>query len=242
MSNLPRIPRYPAMFDDYISRTDNLQVSTDSITGTKKYEFFNWTQAESEQWTAFRIESNLLYALLSDPDKMGPAIRKKMKILIKQVRAYDNNKITGHHLLDKISMSRNLDDCITFNVKRGTELAGSHGHRNPEAAKITPNCSFKKFDIGIQIISVINPENPSSKALPAGMAFAKVYRCISAESPTKLSQYELIGNAKRGVFVSRFDNIIRPEGKSLRAYYYARYESKKGHLGDPGNIISADIM
>jgi hypothetical protein len=74
------------------------------------------------------------------------------------------------------------------------------------------------------------------------MQFVQIYRCISATPPTKLSQYELIGNAKRGIYRSNFADVEPAEDEVLIAYYFGRYVSKKGKLGNPGGVIKAPVM
>jgi hypothetical protein len=242
MANTVRISKDPAKFDAYMNITDDLQKSDDPITSQKKYLGWGWKDAESTQWSAFRVESNLLYAAYIDPDKTGKSAIAKMKAHIKAVRKYDNNKTEGHHLLDKVALNGTLDDCFTFNVVRGTSLEADPVRHEDDPSGLFPVITFKKHELGSHVLAVVSAETPDSKKLPDGMAFAKVYRYIGKTAPTKLSQYEFAGNAKRGEFTSEFPDLEIPEGEAWEAWYFGRYESKKGALGNPGPVVNAPVM
>jgi hypothetical protein len=135
-----------------------------------------------------------------------------------------------------------VDDCLTYNVVRGTSLQAAPSHHADDPTAYVPELKFLSYELGQHVISVTLSGLPGSKKLPDGMAFAKIYRYIGATPPTALKQYEMIGNAKYGLFRSNFADIVPEEGEVLIAYYYARYESKKGSLGNPGGVIKAPIM
>jgi hypothetical protein len=242
MANKVRIPKNSAEFDDYMNRTDDLQKSDDPATSQKKYLTFGWKDQESAQWNTFRLQSNLLFAAYNDPDKTGKSAVAKMQEHIKTVRKYDNDKLEGHHLLDKVALGGTVDDCLTFNVVRGTALEATPVRHADDPSGLTPVLMFKKYELGSHVLGVSCADTPGSKKLPEGMAFAKIYRFIGKTAPTKLSQYEFAGNAQRGEFTSEFPDLEIPEGESWEAWYFGRYESKKGALGNPGQVINAPVM
>jgi hypothetical protein len=242
MANTVRISKDPQEFDDYMNLTDNLQKSDDPSTSQKKYLNWGWKDAESTQWTAFREQSNLLYAIYNDPDKTGHSARVKMNEHIATVRKYDNDKKEGHHLLDKVALNGTLDDCFTFNVVRGTALEADPVHHDYDPTPYIPVLSFKKYNLGSHLIGVSCADTPDSRSLPEGMKYAKIYRYMGKTAPAKLTDFEFAGNAKYGEFTSDFGDLVIPEGEKWDAYYFARYESENGKLGNPSQVVNAPIM
>jgi hypothetical protein len=242
MANTVRISKDPQEFDDYMNLTDNLQKSDDPITSQKKYLGWGWKDAESTQWTAFRDQSNLLFAIYKDPDKTGNAARIKMNDHIKTVRKYDNDKKVGHHLLDKVALNGTVDDCLTFNVVRGTTLEADPVHHDYDPTQYVPIVSLKANKMGMHLIGVSCADTPDSRSLPVGMKYAKIYRYIGKTAPEKLTDFEFVGNAKYAEFTSDFGDLVIPEGEKWDAYYFARYESENGKLGNSGPSINAPIM
>jgi hypothetical protein len=242
MEHKPRIPLNPQECKNYMVRTDENQKSVLTPPSTQRYTLYGWTEEESTTWSAFRKGIEELYALYSDPDKTGPAIRKLMKLLIKKIRAYDNDKIDGHFLLNKVAIYGTLDDWLTFNVKRDTTLASKPTHHNNSPEQIVPEIHLLENTFGSHLLHVSNPETPTTKKLPEGVVFAKIFRSISTEQPASLKAYEFIGNAFRGKYISSLEDIERDEHTRLFAYYYCRYESKKGKLGPPSKILRVEIL
>ena len=252
-----RIPSAAAEFATYMDGADNLQLATGNPTTTKKWQNWGWTAAQSTQWTAYRNQSDALYLQWADKNHNNTDITDQMKVLIKAVKKFDNDPITGAHLLDKIALNGTLSDCATFKVKRGTALAavshqGSATARNVGGVAVgtgasaeKPVLAITKYDVGEHQLSVTNPDTPKSHALPAGIKFAKVYRFIGTAAPTAISQYVFVANASRGSALSSFaDADLAPfaAGTVLYAWYIARYESTKGVLGDACGAIRAQIL
>jgi hypothetical protein len=241
MPETVRISKEPKTLNDYMNRTDDLQLSVVPPAVDKKFKIWGWTQDESAQWTAFRTECNKLFADYSDPDKKGHALNLKMNELVSKVRKYDNDRADGHHLLDKVALNGTVDDCITCNVVRGTVLASPPVRHADDPTSFIPELRFKSYAPGQHVITV-ECSGASGKKLPEGMSFAQIYRCISATKPADLTHFELIGNAKRGIFKSNFPGVVPGKDEVLSAYYFGRYVSKKGELGNPGPVIDAPIM
>jgi hypothetical protein len=242
MRTKTRISKKPIEFNNYMNLTDDLQVSITPPASTKRYLLWGWTDDESSQWTAFRHDCNQLFAEYSDPDKSGHGVIAKMNETVSKVRYYDNSKKDGHHLLDKVALNGTVDDCLTFNVVRGTVLQADPVHHSDGPVTLLPTLVFKKHELGSQIIGVSCSTDPKSKKLPEGIVFAKIYRYVGKTPPTSLMQYQFIGNAKYGEFTSQLADIIIPEGETWEAHYFGRYESCKGTLGNPSAVISAPIM
>jgi hypothetical protein len=242
MANTIRISKKPAEFDAYMNVTDELQKSVLTPPSTLRYTLYGWTQEESEQWTNFRLQSNILYAILSDPDKIGPAAETNMKLHIKTVRAYDNDKINGHHLLNKVADRGTMNDWQTFNVKEGTPREADPVEHADEPVK-KPNVMLKENSVGSHLLRLYDPESPDSRKVPEGMMFAKLYRYIGTNPPENIHLYEFVGNAKQGYVSSEFSDYVPPDPNSkLYAWYFGRYESKKGPLGANGLILKVDVM
>jgi len=241
MAAKPRIPKNPSEFNEYMNNTDKLQLTTSGTPPVANYVRYGWKPEESTEWTNFREQSNLLYAPFEDSDDVSKLDRLKMTNHIAKTRKYDNDKSEGHHLLDKVALNGTVDDCGVFNVVRGTSKAHTPVHHTDDPTVFIPELSFGGFALGQHVIIAVNSENQNRK-LPDGMAFVQIFRCISATPPTKLSQYEPVGTTKRGIFRSNFPDIVPAKDEVLTAYYYGRYLSKKGLLGNPSNIIDAPVM
>jgi hypothetical protein len=259
-----RISGKPTEFAPYMQSTDKLQLSAGTpiiVSGVStpqtKWQNWGWTLAQSQQWTSFRNQSDLLFPQWSDKNHNNTDTTDQMGLLIKNVKKYDNDPLTGFHLLDRVALSGTISDCETFHVKRGTALAvvshqGSATARSvggvavgTGASSLKPVLSIKKYDVGEHIVSVVNPETPKSSALPDGIKFAKLYRFIGTAAPTAISQYTFVANAKKGKALSSFadaDLAAFAAGTVVYAWYIARYESNKGVLGDACGAIHAQIL
>jgi hypothetical protein len=237
-----RIPTIAEVFAPYMDNTDNHQLSIDPVSGQAFYKNWGWTSGESSQWTDFRTESDKIFQLYSDKKHSNSENKGEMKILIANVRKYDNDPLTGHRLLDKIALMGTMNDCSLFRVKRSTALAITASKTTGETGSLIPVITIRKNDEGEHYLSVRNPEKPKSSGLPDGIKFCKVYRFIGAAAPTSIKQYEFIGNAKRGLIISNFAELGLDPAIKLWAWYIARYESNKGVLGNPSAAIKAGVL
>ena len=238
-----RISTNKDKFNKYLNATDDLQKSALPAPSTdKRYTIWGWKDEESTQWTEFRKTSNEYMTLLGDPDTYSPAVVKKMNKHIKEVRLYDNDKINGHHLLDKVAVFGTMDDQITFNLKRDTSMAEEPSEGEKKPMMIVPALSIIQFGLGQQLIGATQSDGKKTKALPEGMKFLKIYRAIASVRPESFDDYHFLGNAKRGRLLSSFEGIQIPEDKKLNAYYIARYESTTGALGGLSAVLESPIM
>jgi hypothetical protein len=240
-----RIPSEPNKFVAYMDATDDYQLSIDPDNAPNlRYQKFGWTLAESGQWTLFRQEADTLFIKYNDENFVNSTIRKQMMQLIETVNDYDHDKITGHHLLDKVAMTGNIEDCTKFRVIRGSVLQDDNPTEAPELGARKPLLSVRKNTTGEHELSVTNPDTPESKALPEGVAAARVYRAIAAADqpvPDK-SVFAFAGPAKRGHFISRLDDLTLDPNKKYYAYYYGSYVSTTQQEGDTSEIVKAMIV
>ncbi len=237
-----RIPINIADFDAFMNSTDDLQLTVVPPGSDKKFTIWGWTDAESEQWTAFRQESNSLFADYKNPEKKSPIVIEKSNELISKVRSYDNNKESGHHLLDKIALKGTIEDCAQFNIKRSTTRQADPVHHDYDPNLYKAVLNIIKHDVGMHLIEVTELSSGGSKKLPEGMASVKIYRYMGKNEPANDDAYLLLGNGKYGKIASLFSDVHVPEGENWTAYYYARYESKSGKLGKPGTKVKAPMM
>jgi hypothetical protein len=238
-----RISRNKEKFNTYMNTTDDLQKSDlPSPSTEKRYTLWGWKNEESEQWSLYRETSNNLMMLLGDPTKTGPANIKKMNVLIKEVRAFDNSKINGHHLLDKVASFGSVDDQIAFNVRRGTVLDDPAEEAEKKPEMMVPSLSIIEYGLGQQLIGAAQSDATKTIALPEGIKFLKIYRFIGVEKPQSTDDYHFLGNAKRGRLLSSFEGVQAVEGKTLKAYYLARYESNIGELSGWSAILESPVM
>ena len=89
---------------------------------------------------------------------------------------------------------------------------------------------------------MLNPNTPTSRALPPGMRMAMVYRAIGESEPKYYKEFEYIGNAKRGLYVSNLDLGELPGSTKLYAFYIARYQSKTGKMGEFSTVLKVPIL
>ena len=228
----------------YIIALDDLQLSQGSGgVGHHKWEDWMWTQEDSEYVTSIR---NILEPLLVPYQKkktITTAQRAQVKTAVKSMREYASYDVNGHRLLLKIAALGDNNDWNVANIKFGTPLAKKHGGNKSDAtAMLQPMLSMKKNILGEMELGVVSPETPTSKKLPKGMKFAKVFRYIGATAPKSNADFALYGNAKRGKIHITFEGVDNSGTTKLYAYYFACYESNKGELGQPSVIVSAGIV
>jgi hypothetical protein len=225
-----------------MDNTDNHQLSINPVTNQAFWKDWGWTTADSAQWTAFRKQSDSLFLIYSDKKHVNTEDRNEMTTLIKNVKAYDHNLLTPHHLLDKIAISGTMNSCSIFKVKHGTPLVLTADKTGPLPGTLIPVLTERLNTEGEHKLGARNSQTPKSRAIPKGMKFCKVYRFIGTAAPTSISQYQFIGNAKRGLIVSNFAEIGLDANVKLWAWYIARYESTKGVLGSPSKALKVGIL
>ncbi|MBI3502116.1 MAG: hypothetical protein HY063_09995 [Bacteroidetes bacterium] len=237
-----RIPTKATEFAPYMDNTDDLQLAANpTAPPPQNFQKFGWTAAESAQWTAFRKQSDKLFQELSDKKKSSTDIKDQMKILIKNVKAYDHDKLNGHKLLDKVALGGTTSDCETFRVKRSTALAKSPAKTAGDPGTLIPVLFLRRMKVGEHLLTTKDPDKKKTEAIPHGMKFCKVYRFIGTAAPTSIKQYEFIVNAKRGLALSKFSDLGLDPNLKLWAWYIARYESSTGKLGDPSSALKVDV-
>ena len=60
--------------------------------------------------------------------------------------------------------------------------------------------------------------------------------------PEALRDYELVGVAKRGIYLSRFDHVKLDHTKPYYAWYIARYRHRLGKIGMPSDVLCAMVL
>ena len=231
----------PAMF--FIISVDNLQKSESNIPGTLRWQLWHWTQEESDFWTKQRNVIEPLLKQYSNRHTISTEEREKVKKAIKSIREYSSYDVNGHRLLLKIAAFGNNSDWSIANIKFGTPLAKKTGSGKLDATSLkSPLLSVVSNLLGQQLLFVRDVDAPSSTKLPEGIKFAKVYRYIGTEPPQNINEYEFVGNAKRGRLVCTFEGKEFSGNQKIYAYYIARYESKKGELGEHGAMAFAEIL
>ena len=230
-------------FAKQIRTLDDLQLKAGIAPGTKKWEDFQWKLADSEFVTATRKSSDTFMAQIADKRHCPPEIKDEHRLLVKSFMNYDHGEVEPKRLLDKIAMYGSVSDCEAVNIKRGTLLEKAPAQDgNPVVAKmLKPLISLKKNIIGEQLLLVINPENSKSRALPEGMRCARVFRFIGTSAPSSFDQYTSIGNASRGLFLSKFTEALPPD-KVCYAWYIAVYETTRGELLDLSEPLRVEIF
>jgi hypothetical protein len=237
-----RISRNRTKFGGQIRVLDDLQLSDGIVSGTKKWQDFKWLIAESEYVTSVRTQSDTYMDLINSQRHCPPEIKDKMDILIDNFMDFDHDKNTGHRLLDKIALNGTIDDCEKLGIKRSTPLAKAPSHGGSEilAGKVRAALGVRFNIIGRHKITVRNEDTPDRRALPEGIARARVFRFIGRETPTRINQYESVGNAKRGLFEIDLTDIA-PTPEKIYAWYIARYEDTRGNTGTASEPLKMEI-
>ncbi|MEI6853626.1 MAG: hypothetical protein WCL06_12315 [Bacteroidota bacterium] len=240
-----RFSYIPSKFVPQIDTLDNLQLTEGTPPNTKKYQDWHWTQDESEQVTEFRKQTDEFWALIGTKRNCPPGVKDDLNLLIVNFMNFDHGKIEPHHLLNKIADFGSVDDCRTVGIKAGTVLAKApeQGSDTPVEEKIkTPVMYLRQNLPNQQLFAVRDPDAPDSRALPKGMRCARVFRFIGKDAPTSPTQYVGVGNAKRGLFLSKFDNLNLDSKEKLFSYHYACYETTRGELLLPGVVVVCEIF
>jgi hypothetical protein len=240
-----RIPGEPDKFLAYMQSTDNRQLLDDPDNpGHPLYEKYSWTLAESDAWTAFRVQAEAAFTAYNTEATVNTLSRDQMFGLITEVNEYDHGLSDSHHLLDLVGIKGDLTDWEIFRVKRSTTLSDSSPTRAEELGTLKPEIALRSSSPGEHLLTVNNPDTPDSHALPPNVVFAEVYRYIStADAPPKLlKDFEQIGVAKRGLFISKFADQTFDKAKKYFAWYIARYQARDGELGLAGNELIAMIV
>ncbi len=239
-----RLPYKPADFVARMDVVDDLQLSPGTPPNAKKYLDWGWKDAESQHVTEVRKKADEYFELMKDKKNCPTTVRDQMTILIADFMAYDHGKNEPHNLWNKIADFGSITDCESAGVKRGTPLAKAPTQDDevPVAEQVYKALiGMRSNVIGSHLLSVVNSDSPSSRALPEGINAAVVFCYIGTEAPTNNEQYKKIGNAKRGLFLNKFTDLQPVEDKKLYAWYYVRYQNSKNDWGVLSNRLKAEI-
>lgn len=144
-----------------------------------------------------------------------------IKVIRKTVKRYitNNNLVTNE---DKISIGVTVPDEIRTRVPV------------PDHA---PKGSIQKIDHLLHVLKIVDPEKPTTKAKPDGVARINIYRYIGAAAPVNISQYSNIGSTTKAKYVSNFAD----EDVGKKAWYIFEYENTRSERGPKSDAISAAI-
>lgn len=239
--NEARFSRERTKFAGKLRVLDILQLSDGITPGTKKWEDFIWTSDDSVYVTTARTASDGYMDIINAERHCPPETKDSMKLLIDDFMDYDHGTTNGHRLLDKIALHGTIADCEKLGIKRGTALAKEPSHSSSTAIvdNVRAKLGVRSNTIGRHKITVVN-EVGDARSLPEGIAIARVHRFIGKVAPTSLSQYESIGNSKRGLFESNVENVPQSTDK-LYAWYIVRYEDTRGNIGQASEPLKLEI-
>jgi hypothetical protein len=171
----------------YIITLDELQRSPGKIAGTFKWQEWYWTQEESEFWTSLRDVVEPLLQPYMEKKTITSAQRENVKQAIKSAHEYASFDVQGHRLMLKIAAHGDVMDWTAANIKFGTSLAKKTNIAKSESLKmLEPSLNIIGNIIHQQMLSVRNPENPTSTKVPKGIKFAKVYRYVGTKYHQKV--------------------------------------------------------
>ncbi len=238
------IPSNPNKAIDAVVDIDNRQLSPGSGgINTHRYEDWHWTPAESAMFTSYRVILVQYREAYANKNTITTAERSIVKQTLKAVREYSGHGVTGHRLFLKIAAFGDTQDWNIANIKLGTPLAKKPALAQGDSpVALQPVVIIKEVLSNEMILTVENPQTPSKVALPKGMKFSKVYRYVGSVAPKSTADFEFYGNAKKGRLAVNFDGIDLSGTTKLFAWFFARYESNKGELGQAGGWVSKQIL
>ncbi len=144
-----------------------------------------------------------------------------------------------------ITLIRNLvntrirnNPAVTNNDKVSLRLTVPDGIRTRVAVPDhAPKIAIDKIEHEMHKLRITDPEKPTTKAKPAGVARINVYRFVGTAPPANLSQYQLYGSATKALFTSQFSD----DDVEKKAWYIAQYENTRGERGPVSAPVSAVI-
>ncbi|HEX7413044.1 MAG TPA: hypothetical protein VF411_03280 [Bacteroidia bacterium] len=244
MSDRSRIPTIAAEIAAYMDKTDNYQLALAPIQppapapALYNWQRWHWTSQESADYHAFRLAYDANYALHSDKQHVDTEVRDEALVISRNIHSYDNDKDTGHHLLDKVALFGTLTDCETFNVKKGTALATSGAATTRTAPAKVETVSVKENKhLLTRLLVVIAGQKGKGK--PKGIKEIMMFKATTALKATApaLSAYEYVGDVKRG-----YINVTHTEADLDKAWFVARLKDNKGAIGQPSAAVGVNIM
>ncbi len=229
---------------DAVVDIDNRQLSQGSGgINTHKWEDWHWLLAESAMWTSYRVILVLYREAYANKKTITMAERAIVKQTLQAAREYSGHGVTGHRLFLKIAAHGDTQDWNIANIKLGTPLAKKPALAQGDSpVALQPVVNIKTVLSNEMVLTVENPQTPGKLALPKGMKFSKVYRYVGALAPKSTADFDFYGNAKRGKLAVNFDGIDLSGTTKLFVWFFARYESNKGELGQAGGWVSKQIL
>ncbi|MBI3500963.1 MAG: hypothetical protein HY063_04135 [Bacteroidetes bacterium] len=223
-----RIPRDIAHFVPYMDDTDDYQQANDPNTSQPRFQNWNWSGGNSNDWHNFRTKADQLFLQYNNKKFRNSDVTEKLHKLIEKVVAYDQQE----HLLDKIAATKippaDIADFEHFHIKRGTIVADETPSRVADGMG-TPTVTIKKTEHLSHTLGIANAAH-KTKGKGKHIKDVQVWRALVAASAPEPDDdaYKYIGDAKRGSFKSEF------EQKDVRkdAWYKARYKNTQGKFGN----------
>lgn len=243
-----RVPVKPADLAVYMDNTDDYQLAIvpDTRVGAPlgstvvQYVLWGWTATESGQWHAFRVAYDRIYQKIKDVVNASRGNRTAERILNAKIHAYDNDKLNGHHLLDKVALNGTIADCEEFFVKRGTALAADPSMQRTTlpATKVETITVHKSGHLFTQLLVIL--EGQKGRAKPPHIKEIMMFKAVTAPkagAPARAA-YQYVGDVKRGLITITHDEA--DEGN--KAWFIAILKDNKGKLGAASAAISVTVM
>ncbi|HLG35911.1 MAG TPA: hypothetical protein VI757_13610 [Bacteroidia bacterium] len=238
MSDVTRIPTQPSALASYLETTDDYQTAA-ILPAPPNYTRWNWTSQESTDWHDFRVNYGTLYQKFSDKNTRNKSIVAQQKVLNKAIHKYDNDTVTGHHLLDRVALTGTIDDCEIFRVKRGTALADTTPTGPPDPGSVAVTIAIKKSEHLLTQL-LIKTADQVGRGRPKGIKEIMVFKAITAQNAPApaLKDYQYVGDVKRGLTNVQHEDTV--EGS--KAWFFARVKNSKGETGPPSSPVSVSVM
>lgn len=100
-----------------------------------------------------------------------------------------------------------------------------------------PQENIEKIQHLQHILRITDPNSPTTKAKPPGVARINVYRYLGTNPPANIAQYQLYGSATKALFASEFTE----EDVGKKAWYITQYENTRGERGPLSDSVTAVI-
>ena len=222
MPTIDYIPRTEEDFNDFQAEFEALLVTDGPGWGVPAGRITDVTNARADwepKYAAGRDESDPTSAQRQAKNDSRKAYVKLIRSVVNQY--LNNNPAVTND--DRVALGLTVSDTTRTRVPV------------PNRA---PKETIDKIDHLFHKLRITDPENPTSRKKPEGVARINVYRYIGDQSATpRLPDFQLIASSTKFLYTSSFEDT--DVGK--KAWYIVQYENTRGERGPLSASISATI-
>lgn len=177
---------------------------------------------------SIQTDWNTMWTAYIDPSTRTKSIIVKKKVLKKSLTRSLRKLIQDA----KRSPALTETDRTTLNLP-----AADEPHTPVKPPTIVPDVEVRKIEHLLHHLNISNPEEPDSRAKPAGVSIIEVYKALSDTKPTNMASYShaLITTKTLCTVTHKIDDVKKT------CWYLTRYVSTKGEPGPWSDAVSAIV-